>query len=186
MSTKIDPLLTVEDLDAMPDDGNRYEIIEGELIVSRSPDKEHQTVSGNLFFVIKNFLIQNPIGQVWATLGTILSDYDAVIPDLVFVSNSLLDTIAAGARIQGAPDLAIEIVSPGKENSRWDRIAKRQLYGKFGVKEYWIVDAEQRNIEVYVLESDSLKLFALYNEQDQLISFVLPGFSCKVKAIFAS
>jgi Uma2 family endonuclease len=186
MSTKIEPLLTVEDLDAMPEDGNRYEIIGGELLMTRSPGKEHQTVTGNLFFLLKTYLVQNPIGQIWIGLGTILSNYDSVIPDLVFVSNPLLDEIARGDRIIGAPDLAIEIVSPGPENSRRDRIAKRQLYGKFGVKEYWIVDPETRSIEVYMLEDETLKLQALYSAQDQLRSNVLPGFSFKVETIFAA
>src|SRR5262249_1992299 len=139
MSTKIEPLLTVDDLDAMPEDSNRYEIIEGELIVSRSPGMTHQTVSWNLSSRLSIYLSQNPVGRAWHGLGKILSNYDAVIPDIIFVSNSRLSEIASTDRITGAPDLIIEIVSPGSENSSRDRVAKRQLYGKYGVKEYWVI-----------------------------------------------
>jgi Uma2 family endonuclease len=186
MSTKIEPLLTVEDLDAMPDDGNRYEIIERELIVTCSPDAVHQGIVRNLTIGIGNFLLKNPVGQIWPGLGAILSEHDAVIPDLIFISNNRLNEIMIGKGIKGAPDLAIEIVSPGADNSRRDRIAKRQLYGKFLVSEYWIVDPAQRNIEVYLLEGQSLKLHVVYGPQDQLISSVLPGFSCGIEEIFAA
>lgn len=86
MATHIDPLLTVADLGIMPDDGNRYELIEGELVVSRSPSLIHQSVSGNLFRSIDTHLIQNPIGRLWTTAGVILSELSAVIPDLVVVT----------------------------------------------------------------------------------------------------
>src|SRR5689334_4960082 len=162
MSTQIEPLLTIADLDAMPDDGNRYEIIEGELFVSCAPNLMHQTASGNLLFNLKSYLSRNPIGVVWATPGVIFSEFSGVIPDLVFVSNARRDEIASGERITDAPDLVIEIVSPGAENQRRDRVAKRQLYGKHGVKEYWVVDPYQRTVEVYLLEGQALKLQATY------------------------
>jgi Uma2 family endonuclease len=184
MSTQIEPLMTIEDLDAMPDDGNRYEIIEGELFVSCAPNLMHQTVSMNLGVNIKNYLSRNPIGVVWATPGVILSKFSGVIPDLVFVSNDRRAEIASGDRITGAPDLMIEIVSPGTENERRDRVAKRQLYGRHGVREYWVVDPYQRTVEVYVLEGQTLKLRATYSEADALASSVLPGFSCAVEEIF--
>jgi len=184
MSTQIEPLLTIADLDAMPDDGNRYEVIEGELFVSRAPNLTHQSLSMNLAMSITTYLSHNPIGVIWATPGVIFSEFSGVIPDLIFVSNERRAEIASGERITGTPDLLIEIVSPGAENARRDRIAKRQLYGKHGVKEYWVVDPYQRTIEVYFLEGQALKLQATYSEQDDLISTTLPGFGCKVEAIF--
>ena len=184
MSTQIEPLLTIADLDAMPDDGNRYEIIEGELFVSCSPSLTHQRAFGNLFVPISNWLAQNPLGEVFATPGVILSEFSGVIPDIVFVSNERRDEIASGERVLGAPDLIIEIVSPGSENERRDRVAKRQLYGKYGVKEYWVVDPQQRTIEVYSLAGETLKLRSVLQEQDDLTSSLLPGFSCKVEDVF--
>ena len=184
MSTQIEPLLTIADLDAMPDDGNRYEIIEGELFVSRSPILTHQRVSGNLFVRISNCLAQNPVGEVFATPGVIFSEFSGVIPDIIFISNERRDEIASGERVFGAPDLIIEIVSPGSENERRDRVVKRQLYGKHGVKEYWVVDPHQRTIEIYARVGRNLKLRMVLREQDELTTSLLPGFSCRVADIF--
>jgi len=83
MSTQIEPLLTIADLDAMPDDGQRYENIEGELFVSCAPGLTHQNVSVNLSIDLGNFLSANPIGKIWATPGVIFSELSSVIPDLV-------------------------------------------------------------------------------------------------------
>jgi Uma2 family endonuclease len=185
MATHIEPLLTVADLDIMPDDGNRYELIEGELFVSRSPSLRHQSVSGNFFHSIKTYLIENPIGEIWATPGVIFSEFSGVIPDLVFVSHQRRNEIAAGDRITGAPNLVIEIVSPGAENERRDRLAKRQLYGKHGVKEYWIVDFEKRPIEVYLLQGQTLQLQSHLTEKDEITSSVLPGYRAKVETILS-
>jgi Uma2 family endonuclease len=185
MATHIEPLLTVADLDIMPDDGNRYEIIEGELFVSRSPTLTHQSVSGNLFRSVDTYLIQNPIGRLWLTPGVIFSEFSGVIPDLVFVSHERRNEIASGDRIIGAPDLVIEIVSPGAENARRDRLAKRQLYGKYGVTEYWIVDFEKRTVEVYLLQGQTLKLQSILTGQNEITSSVLPGYRCKVETIFS-
>jgi Uma2 family endonuclease len=74
MATKIEPLMTVADLEAMPEDGNRYEVIEGELFVSRAPGLTHQQVSTNILVYIRNFLDKNPIGKVFPTPGLILSE----------------------------------------------------------------------------------------------------------------
>ncbi len=185
MATHIEPLLTIADLDSMPDDGNRYELIEGELFVSCSPSLTHQSVAGNIFLSVTTYLIENPIGKIWMTPGVIFSEYSGVIPDLVFVSHERRNEIASGDRVMGAPDLVIEIVSPGADNERRDRLAKRQLYGKFGVKEYWIVDFQKRTIEVYLLHGQMLQLHALLTEQDEITSSVLPGYRCKVETLFA-
>ena len=185
MATHIEPLLTVADLDMMPDDGNRYELIEGEIFASRSPSLTHQSVSGNIFLSIKAYLIEKPIGEIWATPGVIFSEFSGVIPDLVFVSHQRRTEIASGDRITGAPDLVIEIVSPGAENERRDRLAKRQLYGKHGVKEYWIVDFEKRTIEVYLLQAQILQLQSAFTEKDELTSSVLPGYRANVETILS-
>jgi Uma2 family endonuclease len=184
MSTQIEPLLTIADLDAMPDDGQRYEIIEGELFVSCAPGLTHQNVSVNLTIDLGNFLSANPIGKIWTTPGVIFSELSGVIPDLVFISKDRIAEIAPGERIMGAPDLVIEIVSPGAENERRDRIAKRQLYGKHGVKEYWLVDPYLRTVEVYLLKGRTMKHWKTRCEEDELTSPTLLGFTCQVASIF--
>jgi Uma2 family endonuclease len=185
MSAKVEPLLTIADLDAMPDDGNRYELFEGEIFVSRAPGLSHQRVLINLATLIKNYLEQNPIGEVFPTPGVIFDDYNGAIPDIVFITNQQVSNIGSEERIYEAPVLVIEIVSPGKENARRDREVKRQVYGKHGVKEYWIADPERRAVEIYRLEKRRLKLVATLVDQDEMTTPILPGFGCKVSQIFS-
>jgi Uma2 family endonuclease len=184
MTTHISPLLTVDDLDLMPDDGNRYELIEGEIFMSRAPGLTHQRIIVNLLACFLRYLEQNPIGEVITTPGVIFNEYNGVIPDIVFVSNKRRDEIASTERITGAPDIVIEIVSPGAENERRDRVVKRQLYGKFGVEEYWVVYPGSRSVEIYRLQDHVLELAATLAERDEISSPLLPGFSCNVAGIF--
>jgi Uma2 family endonuclease len=185
MTTQVEPLLTVADLDLMPDDGNRYEIIEGELFVSRAPSLTHQIIVANIIADFHGFIAVNPLGLVVPGPGVIFSEYSGVIPDVIFISNERRGEIAAGERVMGAPDLVIEIVSPGAENERRDRVVKRQLYGKHGVREYWIVYPESRSIEVYVFDGRALNLANTFTETDELTSTVLHGYRVKVQKLFA-
>src|SRR6266850_8100240 len=117
MTSRIEPVLTVADLDAFPDDdGNRYELIGGELFASRAPGIPHQRVLHNLQLEFGSYLNANPIGILVPGAGAIFSDYDAVIPDLAFVSNERWDEVVTHDRFNAAPDLVIEVMSPGKEN----------------------------------------------------------------------
>ena len=184
MSAKVDPLLTVADLELMPDDGNRYELFEGEIFVSRAPSLSHQRILGNIYLLLRNYLDQNPIGEIVLTPGVIFDEYNSAIPDIVFLTNQQVGNVGSEERIYEAPALAIEIVSPGKENARRDREVKRQVYGKHGVKEYWIADPESRALEIYRLEEQGLKLAATLAGDDEVTTPVLPGFRCKARQIF--
>jgi Uma2 family endonuclease len=184
MSAKVEPLLTVADLEALPDDGNRYELFEGELFVSRAPSLSHQRILGNLHAILRAYLDGNPIGEILLTPGVILDESNSAIPDAVFLTNQQVNNIGSGERILEAPELAIEIISPGKENARRDREVKRQVYGKHGVKEYWIADPEKRALEIYHLERHTLKLVATLMDEDEITTPILPGFSCKANQIF--
>ena len=184
MAARIEPLMTVEDLDGMPEDGNRYEVIEGELFVSRAPGLPHQIVSGNFHYQIRIYLETNPIGTIVATPGLVLSRYNGVIPDLVFYTHKHAEQIIANDRLIAAPDIVIEILSPGRENVSRDRIAKRQLYAKYGVKEYWIADSENRSVEIYRLTDKGLELAAMLRLGDEITPPLLPGFSCPLSKIY--
>ena len=184
MVAKIEPLMTVDDLDAMPEDGNRYEVIEGELFVSCAPGLPHQIVAGNIQYQLRKYLEENLIGSVIATPGLVFSQYSGVIPDLVFYSHARGKEIIANDRLNAAPEIVIEILSPGRENISRDRIAKRQLYAKHSVSEYWIVDSENRVAEVYRLTNQSLELVTVLRENDELVSPSLPGFTCPLSKIF--
>ena len=185
MASKIEPLLTVADLDAFPeDDGNRYELIEGELYVSRAPGIPHQRVLHNLQISLSDYLKVHPIGILVPGAGAIFSDYDAVIPDLAFVRHERWDQVVTGEKFTGALDLIVEILSPGAANRRRDLEAKRRLYGKYNVEEYWIVDSENRSVSVLRLEANKLNEIAILTGDDELTSAVLPGFQLPVSAIF--
>ena len=184
MITKLKPL-TIADWDAMPHgDGNRYEIIEGELFVSTSPGLTHQMVLTNLVFLIRSFLETNPIGTVVSTPGLILSNFSGVIPDLVFFNQEQRDTIVMNDRLHGPPALVVEILSPGSTNIRRDRVAKLQLYAKHGVPEYWIIDPKIMTLERYVDQGSSLILLETLRYEDSLSTTALPGFSCPMSKIF--
>src|SRR5947209_301289 len=169
MAARIEPLLTVADLDACPDDSNRYELIGGELFVSRAPGIPHQRVILNLEVSISSYLKDNPIGILVPGAGAIFSDYDAVIADLAFVRNERWDQVVTGEKFTGALDLVIEVTSPGAENRRRDLLIKRQLYGKYGVAEYWVVDSENGSVEVYRLQDDRLERVATLRESDESV-----------------
>ena len=145
MVASIKPLITVDDLVAIPEDGNRYELIEGGLFCSDILDLSHQQVAGNILYFIWTFLHENPIGKVIMGPGLIFDESSSVIPDLVFFTRERGTQIISGDYLVAAPELAIEILSPGRENVSRDRVAKRQLYAKHGVNEYWIVDSENRS-----------------------------------------
>lgn len=184
MASNIKHLMTVADLDALPDDGKRYELIEGELFVSCAPGLPHQLVLANLQFQLSLYLENNPIGTIVPGPGAVFSNYDAVIPDLVFVSNERWDGIVRNDRFVAAPDLVIEIVSPGSENRVRDLTVKRRLYGKYDVQEYWVVDAENRSVLVFRLQGTVLGQVAFLKDDDEITSPLLPGLVLKLGQIF--
>ena len=184
MSAQVETLLTNKDLECLPEDGNRYELIEGELYVSTAPELIHQFTAGNIHFAFESFLRKNPIGRIVYGPGVIFSDYDGVIPDLVYLSNERRQEIATGTRIYGAPNLVIEILSPGVQNMERDRKVKLKLYDKYGVDEYWIVDTRARAIEVYRREDKKLKFFTTFVADEDITTPLLPGFNCAVRSLF--
>jgi Uma2 family endonuclease len=185
MASRIEPLLTVADLDALPDDdGNRYELVGGELFVSCAPGIPHQLVLQNLQVALVTYLKANPIGILVPGAGAIFSDYDAVIPDLAFVRHERWDQVVTGEKFTGAVDLVIEVLSPGAANRRRDILAKRELYGKYGVKEYWIIDSANRSVLIFSLHGQTLEEIATLAGDDELTSPILPAFQLKVETIF--
>jgi len=177
-------LLTVADVESLPDDGNRYEIVDGELFVSTSPSFLHQTVLALLLNAILNYLQGNPIGRIVPGVGVIFDDHNAVIPDLVYVSSERMPETVVGGRLVRAPEIAIEILSPGSSNERRDRHIKLNLYSARAVREYWIVDPESGSIEIYRNQSGKLDLISTLHAGDVLTSTELPGFSTRIEWLF--
>src|SRR5918911_583783 len=110
MASTVEPLLTIADLDLTPDDGNRYELFNGELYVSRPPSLSHQRILVNLIVLFENYLAQTPIGEMFPTPGVIFDEYNAAIPDVIFLTTAQLARQGAKERIEEfAPALAVEV-----------------------------------------------------------------------------
>ena len=175
------PQLTYQDyLDAPGDD--RYELLNGQLIVVGSPSIAHQDAVTNLGTPFSAFVKERDLGKVYfAPTDVLLSDTDVVQPDLLFVSRERGDIITT-ANIQGAPDLIVEILSPS--TARYDWRDKRELYARHGVKEYWIVDPVNRMAWVMLLTDGVLKIRDTYVKGDTVTSSTLEGFSVSLDEIF--
>ena len=177
---------TSTDLELFPDDDTRYEIIDGELLVTRAPHYKHQNVIRNLTTELTIWSRYSRLGEVVITPGVIFADSDNVIPDLVWVSQGRLANILDNqGHFTAAPDLVIEVLSAGADQERRDRELKLKLYSIQGVLEYWIVDWRKKSIQVYRRENAALVLVATLFEHDSITSLLLPDFVCKLSEIFA-
>jgi Uma2 family endonuclease len=181
---------TVDDLELMPEDTSRYELIGGKLIVSRAPHLDHQRAVTNLVFQFQLYLQKNPIGIVVTTPGVIFSKADAVIPDVVFAMNETLEKSVPGkdeefeGKFTATPELVIEILSYSKKDVEHDRVVKRELYGKYGVQEYWVIDGLFNTIEVYRLTEQGLDRIKRFEIDESIETPILPEFELKLSDIF--
>lgn len=141
--------LTYHDYCLPPDDGKRYEIIDGDLYMTPASLTRHQVLVGRLLQMFMNYLDQHPIGQVLtAPCDVVLSDVGVVQPDLLLVLNHGKARITE-RNIQGPPDLLVEILSPSTASR--DRDLKRKRYEYYGVCEYWLVDPAEKTIDILAL-----------------------------------
>jgi Uma2 family endonuclease len=167
------------------DEWKRYEIINGELFVAHAPHIGHQDTIGLIYARLLFWSQDTGLGKPLITPGVIFSDADNVIPDLVWVSNERLAAIVDNeGHLTDAPELIIEVLSPGSTNERRDREAKLKLYSLKGIQEYWIVDWRLRQVEVYRRENTQLQLVGTFLVSDEIGSPLLPGFRCKVECFF--
>jgi Uma2 family endonuclease len=177
---------TAADLDLLPDNGTRYEIIDGELFMARVPHWHHQRTCGRVFREFDEWSQNTGRGQASINPGVLFSEADNVIPDVVWSSNEQLAILMDDAgHLTGAPELVVEVLSPGAENERRDREAKLKLYASRGVQEYWIVDWRLQQVEVYRRDQALLRLIATLFAGEQLNTPLLPGFSCSIARLFA-
>lgn len=177
---------TIDELEQFADDEwHRYEIIAGELFVSTAPHFEHQLTCD--MFVIE-FGIWNRVarlGRVISGPGIIFSREDAVIPDVLWISHGRWAQIAGqDGKLHGAPDIAIEVLSPGTVNTRRDRVVKLRLYAEQGVEEYWLADYRKQTVAVYRRQGSRLMLHATLTRNDTLTSPLLPDFAVAVARLF--
>jgi Uma2 family endonuclease len=175
--------LTYDELRAMPDDGQRYELLGGELIVTPAPTAGHQRVLSQLYRLIDEHVRRIDAGEVFlAPFDVVLSHFDAVEPDLVFLANSRPPVANDQNSIDFPPDLVVEVLSPSSR--RYDRVRKMALYAQSGIREYWIADPDRRTLEIYILAG---KDFAPVESDPagRLRSRVLPDLLIEPEGIFA-
>ena len=180
------PKLTSRDLELMPDNGKLYELIEGELYVSKQPSWEHQYTCVQIVSALNAWSKQTGLGSTNAAPGLIFAEDDDVAPDVVWISHRNLATaLAADRKLHAAPELIVEVLSPGSANQQRDGQTKLKLYSRRGVQEYWVVDCERRQLEIHRRHEGALTLEATLLEQDKLTSPLLPGFSHAVADLFS-
>jgi Uma2 family endonuclease len=176
--------LTYEDYLHFPDDGKRHQILDGEHYVTAAPYPKHQRVLRELLFRLHSFLREHRLGEVYsAPLDVVLSRHDVVQPDLLFISNERMP-ILTEKNLQGAPDLAIEILSA--TTRRIDEGIKLERYERFGVREYWLVDPSRATVRIYRRAGEHLRKEAELTVAagDRLTSPLLPGLEIPLVEIF--
>jgi Uma2 family endonuclease len=183
MVTIVAPKLSYEDLRRMPDDGKRYELIDGEVFMTPAPRTRHQLTVGNIYLALRSFVDEHGLGQVFlAPTDVVFGERTAVQPDLLFIRRDRA-SIVTELNVQGAPDLVIEVLSPG--NAAFDRETKLQVYARAAVRELWYVDPETRSVEVLELGADGRYVLASRLAAiDSLTSAALPGLSLPVARLF--
>jgi Uma2 family endonuclease len=168
---------TVDDYWLFPEDNIRREIIDGELYVSASPFRKHQTAVGNLYYHLRAYLEMHPLGTLLlAPFSVVLSPTDVVEPDLLYVAAER-SAILTDKGVQGAPDLVVEVLS--SKTRRVDETVKRDLYARAGVREYWLVDTDERSMRIWRAGGRG---FA--DQPDPLESALFPGFSLPFSRLF--
>ncbi|MBF2027913.1 MAG: Uma2 family endonuclease [Oscillatoriales cyanobacterium C42_A2020_001] len=176
---------TIADLDLLPDNGTRYEIIDGELFMTRAPQWSHQRVADKICAALNHWSDETKLGEATTTPGIIFSEANNVTPDVVWVSYERLTVLLDEAEhLTGAPELVVEVLSPGAENERRDREVKLKLYASQGVQEYWIANRALQQVQVYRREGALLKLVATLMAVDEISSPLLPDFACAVATFF--
>lgn len=175
--------LTYDDYVLLPEDGQRHEIIDGELYVTPSPVTLHQRIGIRLTLRLGGFVELHGLGEVFAApYDVVFSPHDVVQPDLLFISNER-SAIVTEDNVQGAPDLAIEILS--KSTRRLDEVVKLDLYGRSGVLEYWIFDPSRGSLRIFRRAGDALRLAAELAGGGVLTTPLLPGFELPLSEIFS-
>lgn len=193
--TAVNPIRwTRADLELLAaDEWMRYEIIDGELFVTRAPHIGHQDAIGKIYTELLLWSRETNLGKPLITPGVIFSDADNVIPNVIWISQERLATIVdAEGHLTGAPELIVEVLSAGSTNERRDacgaayaeREAKLKLYSLKGVQEYWIVDWRLRQVEIYRRENLQLQAIATLFTTDEISSPLLPGFKCRIASFF--
>jgi Uma2 family endonuclease len=172
---------TYDDYARLPDD-RRYEVIDGELYLTPAPTPYHQIVKGRIERLLEDHVAEAKLGMVLdAPCDVVLSQFDVLQPDIFFISTARMAVIGE-KYISDAPDLVVEVLSPGTRKR--DRFIKAKRYARFGVREMWIADPLKKTIEVFVNTNDGFRREAIYTADDVLRSPLLPGLEVPLARAF--
>lgn len=176
------PRFTYEDYKLLPEE-KRCEILEGDLLMTPSPNFRHQVVVSRLLLKLALFVDAGGLGKVVAApMDVVLSAENVVQPDLLFISRDRMSIVDPLGPVKGTPDLAVEVLSPS--TSGRDQILKRKLYGKYGVREYWVVDPEGCTVEILTQASAGLETYRVFSVGSVITSPLLPGLAIPVSDLF--
>ncbi|MGH9399816.1 MAG: Uma2 family endonuclease [Thermoanaerobaculia bacterium] len=183
MATLANRKFTYEELRAMPQDGKRYELLDGEVYMAPSPNRKHQKVVGNLYVALRRFVEEHDLGEVYlAPFDVVLSEQNVVQPDILFVRKERLLSITP-LFVNGAPDLVVEVLSPG--NADFDRQTKRRVYAAAGVPEVWYIDPRDDTFEVLRLSGGAYETAHRLSGDARLALETLSGFDLPLSRVFA-
>lgn len=176
------PRITYADLERMPEDGRRYEIYDGEVFVVPAPLPRHQVVQQLIAETLRTYATAHGGFAVDSPIDIVFSDYDVLQPDVVFFAAPRAHLVDLDAVIRHPPDLCVEVLSPSTEPT--DRGRKMQMFARYGVTEYWVVDPVARTIEVYQLDRDAYALSGTFSGADRVLSEVVPALACSAASLF--
>jgi Uma2 family endonuclease len=179
----LDKPKTVADLAAIPDDGERYELIGGEIIMVPPPTTYHQDISGFLYSKLDSIVRPRRLGKAFfAAVNVYAKKHDVYQPDILFIQRKNLSILEMDG-VHGAPDFVIEILSPS--NAYYDLKHKKDIYEEIGVSEYWIVDPKDHTIECFLNSEKGFETSFLCKNSGSTCSHVVPDFCIDVADVFS-
>ena len=174
---------TFREMEIADDDLLIYELFDGEIMERSTPSLIHQAVCRELLTELDTFIEENKLGEIFsAPVDLNLDEHNAFQPDLAFISKERSFLIEDDDYIKGAPDLVVEIISPGTVKK--DRVIKKNLCERFAIREYWLVDPLNKGIEIYIMQEDKYVLHDLQEISGKISSTVLAGFELELGHIF--
>jgi Uma2 family endonuclease len=182
MTRILKPRVSYTDLAQAPEDGRRYELYDGEVHVVPSPLPRHQIVSNRVASLLESYVAAHGGTYLVTPIDIVFSEYDVLMPDLVFFVEARMHLVQLDAPIRHAPDLAVEILSPS--TAATDRGRKMQMFARYGVREYWIIDPAEERLEIYTLAPGGYELAHVATGPFLIRSPLLPEGNAPVESLF--
>ena len=173
---------TYQDLEAWPDDGRRYELYDGEVVVVPAPFPRHQIALAEIGDRLRSHVTHHGGLMLYSPIDIVFTDENVLQPDIVVFTAGRRHHVRLDHAIRVAPDVAVEVISAG--TAARDRGRKLEMFERFGVQEYWIVDPVAERVEIRTLEQGRYTLALSAGRSEEILSIVLTGFACRVDTLF--